>query len=513
MSINKLIIHLELAVLGFVLVVLLLSGLDRGSQSTQETTGQSSQIQHEKKLAQETKPIRTPLFTDVHVPARQRETWLGDLDGILERGQLRVLLPFSRTFFIQDNEQNLGLSTEILTRYEQFLNDQVVLGDNKMELVFLPTPEDRLLEDLLTGKGDIVAAHIPVQPDQEKRVKTISPAALEIQEILVTGPNSSQFKSIFNLSGQEITVRKNSSYADSLQKLNNTLTSIGRKPVTIQFAPPFFQDEDLLEMTGAGILPMTVIDDHIGEFWATVLHGIKLHKKIALRTAKERIWMIRADNLLLQESIRYFKENAYKPKDSHQRLTEYYRKKGKRLKNNLELTALERYQRILPLFEKYGKKYHFPPLLLAALAYQKSELDPSFIGNNGYVGLMGLDPSAILQEGLEIDLKKIRKTEYNIHTAARYLRFLADHYFSSPKLRELDRNMMTLAAYQASPEQVMTARKKTALAGFNPDLWFNHTAEIFLAKGLEEEKDITRSVRNIYKYFNAYEHLQKGQYK
>lgn len=507
MSINKLVIHLELAVLGFVLVVLLLSALDRANQSSLERAEQNEQVQRKENQATESAAIRTTLFTDVHVPARQREVWLGDLDGMLKRGQLRVLIPFSRTYFFQKNSQHLGLSAEILKLYECFLNDQVVLDDKRMEVVFLPTPQERLLEELFAGKGDVIAADILPQPAQEQQVKMISPVALEIQEILVTGPNASLFKSIFNLSGQTITVRENSPYAASLQKLNNTLTSIGKKPVTIQFAAPFLQDEDLLEMTGLGLLPMTIIDNHVGEVWSNILDGVNLHKKIALRTAKELTWVIRADNLLLEESITYFKENNYLHQDGHQILTAYYRQRGGELQNNLEPAALARYQSTLALFEKYGKKYHFPPQLLAALAYHQSGLDPDF-GKNGTVGIMGLDPSATLQEGLETNLKEIRKTEYNIHTAARYLRFLADHYFSSSTLGELDRNLMAVAAYQTSPEQVIAARKKAALTGFNPDLWFNHTEEALaalLSEESEEEKNIARSTRNIYKYFTVYE--------
>ncbi|MCI5147922.1 MAG: lytic transglycosylase F [Candidatus Electrothrix sp. MAN1_4] len=507
MSINTLIIRLELAVLGFVLAVLLLSALDRNTQGSLETVEQYQEIQLAEDVQQEIRDVPKKMFADVHVPPREREIWLGDLDGILERGQLRVLLSFSPTFFFQAKGQKMGLSTEILKRYEQFLNDQVVLGDKKMKLVFLPTPQERLLADLLAGKGDIVAADIQIQPAQKKQVKYISPVALEIQEVLVTRPDAAQFKSIFNLSGQKITVRANSPYAASLQELNNTLTSIGRKPVVIQEADPFLKDENLLEMTAAGLLPMTVIDSHVGKFWSTILHNIQLHKKIALRTAKELTWAIRADNILLEESIKYFKKNDYFPQNAHQALTEYYRKRGDFLKNNLELGPLEHYQSMQAFFEKYGKKYHFPPLLLAALAFQTSEFDPEFIGKNRAVGVMGLDPSAILQEGLKTDLKKIREPAYNIETAARYLRFLIDRYFSSPTLSKLDQTLMALAAYKANPEQVTAARKKAALAGYNPDIWFNHTENAFLSEDLGEYKNIAQYVGNIYKYSKAYEYF------
>ena len=503
MSINKLVIRLELAVLGFVLVVLLLSALDHNTKRVPETGEQYQQIQVAENVQQENRTVPKKMFMDVHIPPRQREIWLGDLDGILERGQLRVLLPFSPTFFFQANGQEMGLSIEILKRYEQFLNDHVVLGDKKLKFIFLPTPQERLLEDLLAGKGDIVAADVQVRSTQEKHVKYISPVGLEIQEVLVTRPDAAQFKSIFNLSGQKITVCANSPYAASLQKLNNTLSSIGKKTVVIQEADPFLKDEDLLEMTAAGLLPMTVIDSYVGEFWSTVPHNLQLHNKIALRTAKELTWTVRADNLLLQESITYFKENNYFPRNAHQALTEYYRKRGGFLKNNLKLGPLERYQSMLTFFEKYGKKYHLSPLLLAALAYQESELDPAFIEKNGAVGIMGLDPSAILREGMETDLKEIRKPAYNIETTARYLRFLIDRYFSSPTLSELDQNLMALAAYKASPEQVIAARKKAALSGYNPDIWFSHT-EAFFSEEPERHNNIVQYIDNIYRYFKAY---------
>lgn len=488
--------------LGFVLLVLLLSSLDhRGDKMSLRTTKQKDQVQITQSDEKKAEVVRTGLFTDVHVPPRQREVWLGDLDGMLERGQLRVLITFSRTFFFQANDQELGLNTEILRLYEQFLNDQVILGENKMKFIFLPTPQERLLEDLVAGKGDIAVADIQLIPNQEKQIQLTSPVTMDIQEILVTGPNSPQFKSIFNLSGKTITIRKNSPYAASLQKLNNTLTSIGRKPVTIRFADAFLDDEDLLEMTAAGLLPMTVVDSHLAEFWSHVFHNLKLHNKIALRPAKEITWAIRADAHLLQESISYFKETSYLPQDGHRVLTEYYRKKGGFLKNNLRLSALERYHNTVDLFEEYGEKYNFPSLLLAALAYQESELDTSWLGDTGEVGLMGVNPSGLIQEGLEADLKRLRKPEKNIETATHYLRFLIDHYFSSPKTTELNQNLMAIAAYKTSPEQVMAARKRAALAGYDPDIWFNH---VETAMQQEEGNDIAQYIRNAYNYFQAY---------
>ncbi|MCI5207766.1 MAG: hypothetical protein D3910_02995, partial [Candidatus Electrothrix sp. ATG2] len=227
MSINKLVIYLELATLGLTLVILFLSSLGhKGNIRAYDSKKANKVVQAAKSVQKEAQAPKTALLTDVHVPPRQREIWFGDLDGILQRGQLRILLPFSRTFFFQKNGQNLGLSSEVVKLYKQFLNDQVILGEKKIQLVFLPTPQEQLIEDLLAGKGDIaVAANMELPAVQEKLITFVSPIALEIQEILVTGANPLHFKSIFNLSGQTITLRENSPYAESLRKLNNTLVS------------------------------------------------------------------------------------------------------------------------------------------------------------------------------------------------------------------------------------------------------------------------------------------------
>ena len=72
-----------------------------------------------------------------------------------------------------------------------------------------------------------------------------------------------------------------------------------------------------------------------------------------------------------------------------------------------------------------------------------------------------------------------------------------------------DRNLLAIAAYASSPEQIIAARKKAALAGYNPDIWFDN---VETALPVDEEKDIAQYVRNIYNYSKAYEYfLEKNE--
>ncbi|XOF33526.1 MAG: transglycosylase SLT domain-containing protein [Candidatus Electrothrix sp. YB6] len=512
MNISRLVVYLELGVLGFVLVVLAVSALDRSSSREQRTGEVAVHVQQEVP-EEESPPVQQQVAQslpeidmDVHVKPRTREIWQGDLDGLLKREKIRILVPFSRTFFLPGPDNGRGLRYEALKLYERFINETVALGSEQIKLVFLLTPQERLKDDLLAGIGDIAAADMtvmtvpPEQEEQEKQIAFSEPLRTDINEVVVTGRNAPQFKSIFNLSGLEVTVRKNSGYIAGLQELNSTLKSIGKKPVKITTADDFFEDEDLLEMINAGLLPMTVMDSHVAEFWAGVLHNLKVQKNIRLRTAKETAWAVRADSPLLKESINYFRESVYRPRTGSPLLTAYYRSREGYLQNNLSGEAVQRFNSTVGLLKKYGRKYDLPYLLVAALAYQESQLDQAKRGRDGAVGILQVRPAAAEQVGV----RHIEELEENIRAGCRYLRLLADSYFSSPELTPLDRNLMTVAAYRAGPEVVMAARKEAALSGYNPDIWFNHAETAMSVLGKE---DISRYVRNIYLYMQVYEDM------
>ena len=44
------------------------------------------------------------------------------------------------------------------------------------------------------------------------------------------------------------------------------------------------EDEDLIEMVNAGLIPLIVVDKHKADFWKQVFPKIQVHDRIALRT-------------------------------------------------------------------------------------------------------------------------------------------------------------------------------------------------------------------------------------
>lgn len=50
-----------------------------------------------------------------------REPFTGDLDAVLERGFLRVLVPFSRTFYFIDGGTQRGTTVDMMREFGKFL--------------------------------------------------------------------------------------------------------------------------------------------------------------------------------------------------------------------------------------------------------------------------------------------------------------------------------------------------------------------------------------------------------
>ena len=101
----------------------------------------------------------------------------------------------------------------------------------------MPLPRDMLLPALNEGKVDLVAAQVTVTPERQKLVDFTNPTRTNVSEVVVTGPGAPAIASVDDLSGQDVFVRKDSSYYESLLALNGRLKAEGKPPVVIQEAP------------------------------------------------------------------------------------------------------------------------------------------------------------------------------------------------------------------------------------------------------------------------------------
>src|SRR5262249_25403528 len=148
-----------------------------------------------------------------------------------------------------------------------------------------------------------------------------------------------------------------------------------KPPITLILVPDGLEDEDLMEMLDAGLVELLVVDDWKARMWSQVLPKINVHDDLALRKDAKTGWAIRKDSPKLQAKIHdVFKNWAMKQGVKEYRMN-VYMKKVKELKDPTASAEYKRFKASLGFFEKYGNKYGFDPLMLAAQGYQESQLN------------------------------------------------------------------------------------------------------------------------------------------
>jgi membrane-bound lytic murein transglycosylase MltF len=438
-------------------------------------------------------------FPTLIVPSRG-----GDFDAMRKRRLIRVLVVFNRTNYFIDNGTQHGITYDAFKLFEKQINKKYRTGNLKIHVAFGPAPRRELEPALLDGRGDIVAANITVTPERLKKVDFSNPVANNVSEIVVSGPGSEPISAIGDLSGREVFVRKGSIYHESLEKLNADLAKRGKAPVKLRFAPDNLEDEDLLEMTSAGLVPYVVVDDFLARFWAGVLPGLKLHPDIALRTGAQIAWAIRKDCPLLKAELNAFLARYPERSATRNILLQRYLKSTKFVKNAASGSERKKFQEMVRIFRKYSEKYDMDYLLMAAQGYQESQLDQDVRSKGGAVGVMQLMPAT----AKELQVGDITKLEPNIHAGVKYMRFMIDQYFANEPMDRLNKGLFAFASYNAGPNRIQALRREAAKRGLDPNTWF-YNVEIVAAE--EIGRETVTYVANIYKYYVAYKLLEEQE--
>ena len=108
--------------------------------------------------------------------------WNGDLDGMVERRFIRVLVTFNKTNYFVDKAEQHGATYEAGKLFETFLNDRLKTRHIKVNLVFVAVSRDRLFPALAEGRGDIAAAGLTITPEREKQADFAAPFITGVRE-------------------------------------------------------------------------------------------------------------------------------------------------------------------------------------------------------------------------------------------------------------------------------------------------------------------------------------------
>jgi membrane-bound lytic murein transglycosylase MltF len=427
--------------------------------------------------------------------------WVGDFDGMQKRLLIRIIVPYSKTIYFVDKAQQLGVAAKLGQELEKWLNKGVTKEIQRVRVAFIPTPRDKLLSALNEGRGDVVAANLTITPERLRVADFTTPGMRNVRELLVTGSAAPPIAKLEDLAGQDLYLRKSSSYREHLEELNAKWQSQGLKPIRLRDADEHLEDEDLMEMVSAGLLPYAVVDDHKATIWAKVFQSLTVRNDIAISEGGEIGWAIRKNSPLLKARLDLFVEQHMTKANSliPYVLQKYYRQ-DKMVRRAYAPENMKRFEELVAYFTRYGDQYRFDHLMILAQGYQESELNQKLRSRAGAVGVMQLLPSTARTK--EVNIAGVETSaERNIEAGNKYLRHLIQVYINDPSLDAKNQTLFAFAAHNAGPNNLKKFRARAKAVGLDPNIWFDNVEN---AAAAIIGRETVQYVSNIYKYYIAY---------
>jgi membrane-bound lytic murein transglycosylase MltF len=438
---------------------------------------------------------------EAELPADIRElvgrVFTGDLDQMVQHRIIRIGVPYNRTFYFIDNGVQRGLAYEYARLFEDDLNKSLKTGNRRVEVVLMPMARDAFIGQLRAGKIDMAVAQLTVTPERQALVDFSNPTRLDVKEVLVTGPGAAQGASLQDLGKSKVYVRQSSSYYASLQAYRRRQAALGKPGADIGKAPESLEDDDILEMVNAGLVPATVVDSFMASFWKQVLPNLIVHDDLTLRTDGNLAVAFRKNSPRLAATLNSFIARYPLSSAIGRVLNQRYLQNTTYVKDAAHGADREHFLKMESIFRRYGDQYKFDYLLIAAQGYQESHLNPNARSPVGAIGVMQLMPKT----GEQQHVGDIHQVDPNIHAGVKYMRFMRDHYFEGQPMTVLNKGLFTFAAYNAGVGRIEQLRKVAAARGLDPNVWFDNVERVVSER---IGRETISYVSNIYKYYLAY---------
>jgi membrane-bound lytic murein transglycosylase F len=399
------------------------------------------------------------------------EVSFADLAEIKKRKVLRVLTRnASTTFFIYKGEQ-LGFEYELAKEFAKSIG---VL----LELV-VPPSREALLEFLEAGKGDLIAAGMTRTPEREKKFAFSAPYQF-VNELLIVPAKDKTTKALSDLKGKVISVRKSSSYYETLMNFRD---SLGFK---IELLSEDLETEDVLAQVAAGKIVATVADSNIIQLELSYNNNIR--SVGPLGDVMEIGWTMRKNPPALKAELDAFMKKLYKGTFYNIIVSKYFKdSKGSRADQKLRADKGGRLSPYDDLVKKHSRAQELDWRLMTAQMYQESRFDPKAKSWVGAKGLMQVMP----RTGQALKIYDLENPDQGILAGTRVMARYSN-YFNSPEISARDRIRFALASYNCGPGHVFDARDLAKEMGLDPNKWFGNVEKSML---LLSKKDVAKKVR------------------
>jgi membrane-bound lytic murein transglycosylase F len=225
-------------------------------------------------------------------PLSRGEIETGDLDALLERGTLRVVVPGTVL-----GEPSLPRQGSPVAQQRELAEIFAASLGLRLELV----PVFRLgemLPLLEQGRADIIAANLTVTASRRERVD-FSLAIDHVHEVVLVAAADESIGSIEDLAGRRIMVDRATSFWETLSGLRDEHPEIHLLP-----GLEHFDDETTLDMLVAGEIDATVRDSNIADMYLSYRDDLRV--AFALGERQSIAWAVRSETPQLLAALNRF---------------------------------------------------------------------------------------------------------------------------------------------------------------------------------------------------------------
>src|SRR5688572_8882132 len=97
-------------------------------------------------------------------------TAFGDLDSMIARRYIRVLVPYSKTYYYVEGMKRYGLAYDLLNLFEKELNKQMNFDPPQVRVIFIPVDRVQILPLLTSGYADMIASGYTITSERENLI-------------------------------------------------------------------------------------------------------------------------------------------------------------------------------------------------------------------------------------------------------------------------------------------------------------------------------------------------------
>ena len=372
------------------------------------------------------------------------------LTKIIEKGELTVITRNNAHCYYLYRDQEMGFEYDLAKAFADYLG--VALN------IRIAEKWEGMIPSLLDGSGDIIAASMTITPKRRREV-LFSNGYMDIQQYLIVHRDNHAIRTVEDLRGQTIHVRRGTSYQERLESLAVRIPDL---TIVLHEDVP---TEEFIRQVAEKEIDITIADSNIALLNRRYYPQAVMAGPVA---EKENLgWAVHPNAHKLLEKMNQFFELIIENGRYEELRKRYYAEVER-----FDYVDLKRYHRRLatrlpkyqPILMAASREFNLDWRLVAAQMYQESHFRRYARSHAGAYGLMQLTKRTAKSFGVT----DITDPEQNIYAGVQHLRNLFD-YIDIENIS--DRLSIALAAYNVGQGHLRDAQKLAIDLRMDPQRW------------------------------------------